>query len=164
MAFFLHCYTVKDSISGRVPCDAFQMISGACQHGDCRPSLSFLSSGDRGDRADGFELGLGTTGPFYLTVKVLSLEVSSSRRLKPLLMVHQWYEMKNDNSNKSAQCALAVCVWMCAKLLSGFSQIKKYKGMHAFTVFQSVCVLTPVCFMAGCQPLFTHWSWLQLPL
>lgn len=78
MAFFLHCYTVKDSISGIVPCDVFQIISGACQVGDCHPSLSLVSFGDGSVRADRFELGLGTTGPFYLTVKVLSLEVSPS--------------------------------------------------------------------------------------
>lgn len=46
-------------------------------------------SADGGDRRDGFELGLGTTEPFYLTVKVLSAEVSLSRRPNSALMVNQ---------------------------------------------------------------------------
>lgn len=79
MAFFLKCYTVKESISGIVIglCDVLQIIPGACQvvrH----PFVSSVSSADGRDRGDGFELGLGMTGPFYLTVKVLSAELSLS--------------------------------------------------------------------------------------
>lgn len=113
MAFFLQCYTVKESISGMIfgPGDVFQIILGACQVGDRHPSLSSVSFGDGSDRADGFELGLGTTGPFYLTVKVLSPELSLSWRLKPPLTAHQWYEMKNDNSNSSALRVCSVYVW-----------------------------------------------------
>lgn len=73
MAFFLQSYTVKGSISGMVldPCVVFQIIPGACQV-DRHPSFSSVSFSDGSNGADGSELGLGTTGPFYLTVKVLS--------------------------------------------------------------------------------------------
>lgn len=46
-------------------------------------------SADGRDRRDGFELGLGMTEPFYLTVKVMSAEVSLSRKPNSALMVNQ---------------------------------------------------------------------------
>lgn len=44
---------------------------------------------DGRDRWDGFELRLGMTEPFYLTVKALSAEASLSWRLNSALMVNQ---------------------------------------------------------------------------
>lgn len=78
--FFLQSYTVKEGISGPVfgQCDGFQINPGACQDGDQDPSFFPGSFGDGGDGADGFELGLGMTGSFYLSVKLLSPEVSLS--------------------------------------------------------------------------------------
>ncbi len=127
------------------PCDVFQIIPGACQV-DRHPSFSSVSFSDGSNAADGFELGLRTTGPFYLTVEVLSPELSLSWRLKPLLKAHQWYKMKNDNSNGSTGCVLDVR----AKLLSGLSEILKCTGMHVFTVFQCVYVCFSVCL---CMPV-----------
>lgn len=42
------------------------------------PFISSVSSADGRDRGDRFELGLGMTGPFYLTVQELSAELSPS--------------------------------------------------------------------------------------
>lgn len=132
MAFFLQCYTLKESISGIVfgLCDVFQIIPGACQV-DRHPSVSSVSFGDGSDRADGFKLGLGTTGPFYLTMKVLSPELSLSWRLKPTLMARQWCEMKNDNSNSSTGRVWNYCL-----------DLVKYR--HA-CIHCIVCVCAVIC-------------------
>lgn len=68
-------------------------------------------------------------------------------------------------------CSVCVCENYCLDLLKSRSV-----QPCVCLVFQCVCVCfsvracqglrasAPVGFMAGCQPPFTHWSWLQFPL
>lgn len=54
-----------------------------------KPLSPVSPAADGRDRWDGFELRLGMTEPFYLTVKALSAEASLSWRLNSALMVNQ---------------------------------------------------------------------------
>lgn len=77
---------------------------------------------------DRFEFGLGTTGPFFLTLKVLSPELSLSWFLKLSLMARQWSD-RYKVSNSSTACALGVWIYC----------LHVYKNKCTHSLF-SVCV------------------------